>query len=132
SSSARSGAAITARTSGCRSSPSPATARLSWSSCARCRRQSGRATSALLDERHGIWKRLALGAVLIALASASATGVAAFHEIDKVVNAFKHGHTINLPTELAQADTGKPQTILLIGADQRARGAVDFTARATP
>jgi polyisoprenyl-teichoic acid--peptidoglycan teichoic acid transferase len=84
----------------------------------------------LLEQRRGIWGRLAIGAGLIVLAAASATGVAAFHEIDKVVNAFKHGNTIELPNELAQADTGKPQTILLIGADQRAPGAADYHAGA--
>jgi LCP family protein required for cell wall assembly len=84
----------------------------------------------LLDERSAIWKRLLLGAALVVLASASATGVAAFHEIDKVVNAFQHGHTIQLPNELAQADNGKPQTMLLIGADQRAPGAADFNSGA--
>jgi polyisoprenyl-teichoic acid--peptidoglycan teichoic acid transferase len=84
----------------------------------------------LLDERSAIWKRLLLGALLVVLASASATGVAAFHEIDKVVSAFKHGHTIELPNELAQAENGKPQTILLIGADQRAPGAADYHAGA--
>jgi polyisoprenyl-teichoic acid--peptidoglycan teichoic acid transferase len=84
----------------------------------------------LPDDRRGIWKRLAVGAGLIVLAAASATGVAAFHEIDKVVNAFKHGNTIELPNELAQADTGKPQTILLIGADQRAPGAADYQSGA--
>jgi polyisoprenyl-teichoic acid--peptidoglycan teichoic acid transferase len=71
-----------------------------------------------------------VGCLLVVLASASATGVAAFHEIDKVVDAFKHGNTIRLPGDLATADTGKPQTILLIGADQRAPGAADFNAGA--
>jgi LCP family protein required for cell wall assembly len=80
----------------------------------------------LLEERRGLWKRYVLGAVLVLAAAASATGVAAFHEIDKVVNAFKHGNTIQLPLDLAQADNGKPQTILLIGADQRAPGAADY------
>jgi polyisoprenyl-teichoic acid--peptidoglycan teichoic acid transferase len=84
----------------------------------------------LPEERSRIWKRLLLGAALILAAAGSATGVAAFHEIDKVVNAFKHGNTIELPNELAQADNGKPQTILLIGADQRAPGAADFHAGA--
>jgi LCP family protein required for cell wall assembly len=84
----------------------------------------------LPDERRSIWKRLGVGAALIVLAAASATGVAAFHEIDKVVNAFEHGNTIELPNELAQADTGKPQTILLIGADQRAPGAADYNSGA--
>jgi LCP family protein required for cell wall assembly len=84
----------------------------------------------LLEERRGIWKRLLLGGALVVFAAASATGVAAFHEIDKVVGAFKHGNTIELPNELAQADNGKPQTILLIGADQRAPGAADYQAGA--
>ena len=69
----------------------------------------------MLDERSGLWKRYLLGALLVLASSASATGVAAFHEIDKVVNAFKHGNTISLPNDLAQADNGKPQTVLLIG-----------------
>ena len=77
-----------------------------------------------------MWKRLAVGAALIVLAAASATGVAAFHEIDKVVNAFKHGNTIELPQDLQKSDSGKPQTILLIGADQRAPGAADYHAGA--
>jgi polyisoprenyl-teichoic acid--peptidoglycan teichoic acid transferase len=84
----------------------------------------------LLEEHRGIWKRLAVGAALIVLAAASATAVAAFHEIDKVVNAFEQGNTIELPNELQQAETGKPQTILLIGADQRAPGAADYEAGA--
>jgi LCP family protein required for cell wall assembly len=77
-----------------------------------------------------MWRRLAIGAALIVLAAASATAVAAFHEIDKVVNAFEQGNTIELPNELQQAETGKPQTILLIGADQRAPGAADYQAGA--
>jgi polyisoprenyl-teichoic acid--peptidoglycan teichoic acid transferase len=84
----------------------------------------------LLEQRRSLWGRLAIGAGLIVLAAASATGVAAFHEIDKVVNAFKHGHTIELPNDLAQADNGKPQTMLLIGADQRAPGAADYQSGA--
>jgi len=84
----------------------------------------------LLEQRRGIWGRLAIGAGLIVLAAASATGVAAFHEIDKVVNAFKHGNTIELPNDLQLAGGGDPQTILLIGADQRAPGAADFHAGA--
>jgi LCP family protein required for cell wall assembly len=47
------------------------------------------------------------------------------------VNAFKQGNTIRIPDELAIPEGGKPQTILLIGADRRAPGAVDYdpTAR---
>ncbi len=65
--------------------------------------------------------------MLIVLASASATGVAAFNELDSVVDAFKRGQTLELEGELAQADAGKPQTIMLIGSDTRAKGARDYT-----
>jgi len=80
----------------------------------------------LLEERTGIWKRYLLGAILIIAASISATAVAAFHEVDKVVNAFKHNPTLDLNRYLAQADTGKPQTMLLIGSDKRPKHAVDY------
>jgi LCP family protein required for cell wall assembly len=84
----------------------------------------------LLEERKTIWKRYLIGGLLIVLAAGAATGVAAFHEIDKVVNAFKSGNTISLPQDLQEAGNGKPQTILLIGADQRAKGAVDYSTSA--
>ena len=82
------------------------------------------------EPRQTIWKRYLIGGLLIVLAAASATGVAAFHEIDKVVSAFKSGNTISLPQDLQEAGNGKPQTILLIGADQRAKGAVDYSTGA--
>ena len=84
----------------------------------------------MLEERRTIWKRYLVGALLILAAAGTATGVAAFHEIDKVVNAFKTGNTISLPQDLQVADPGHPQTILLIGADQRAKGAADFNSGA--
>ncbi len=79
------------------------------------------------DPKVGIFKRYLLGAVLIVMASAGATGVAAFNELDSVVSAFKRGQTLELAGELAQADAGKPQTIMLIGSDTRAKGARDYT-----
>jgi len=80
----------------------------------------------LLETRTGIWKRYLLGALLVVAASVSATSVAAFHEVDKVVNAFKHNPKLNLNRYLAQADTGKPQTLLLIGSDKRNHKAIDY------
>ena len=80
----------------------------------------------MLETRSGIWKRYLLGALVIVAASVSATAVAAFHEVDKVVNAFKHNPTLNLNRYLAQADTGKPQTLLLIGSDKRNHKAIDY------
>ena len=60
------------------------------------------------------------------IASASATAVAAFREVDRVVNALREGgEELELGGELAQADAGKPQTIMLIGSDRRADSAVD-------
>jgi polyisoprenyl-teichoic acid--peptidoglycan teichoic acid transferase len=75
----------------------------------------------MLDDipRPGIWKRLVLGAVLIVFAAASATAVAAFHEIDKVVDALELGPELKLGGELAETDPGKPQTLMLLGSDRR-------------
>ena len=54
--------------------------------------------------------------------------MAAIHQVDRIVAAF-HG---DLPVRdlLAEADPGKPQTVLLIGSDKRAKGARDHDARA--
>ncbi|MDP8944169.1 MAG: LCP family protein, partial [Actinomycetota bacterium] len=70
-----------------------------------------------------LWIRLTLGALLVILASASATAVAAFHEVDRLAGAF--GGRLELGGGLAEADAGKPQTVLIIGSDKRARTAQD-------
>jgi LCP family protein required for cell wall assembly len=77
-----------------------------------------------------LWKRYLIGTLLIVFATASATAVAFVREVDSVVNAFRDGAGLNLSGDLAEADTGKPQTILLIGSDQRAKGARDAIAGA--
>src|SRR5205085_1127089 len=66
-----------------------------------------------------ILKRLAIGAALVIFASAGATSVAAFHEVDRVVNALKEQPQLKLGNELAQTDPGKPQTLMLLGSDRR-------------
>jgi LCP family protein required for cell wall assembly len=71
--------------------------------------------------RPGIWKRLVLGAVVIVFAAAGATAVAAFHEIDKVVDALELGPELKLGRELAETDPGEPQTLMLLGSDRRPR-----------
>jgi LCP family protein required for cell wall assembly len=76
-----------------------------------------------LPERSGLWKRYALGAALVVIACAAATAVAAIHQVDRIAAAF-HGN-LDVGGELATVDPGKPQTILLIGSDKRAKGAVD-------
>jgi polyisoprenyl-teichoic acid--peptidoglycan teichoic acid transferase len=80
----------------------------------------------LLEEKEGIWKRYFVGALLIVAAAATATSVAAFSVVNDVVTVLRHGHPITgLDRVLAQADSGAPQTILLIGSDQRAKSSQD-------
>ena len=52
----------------------------------------------MLDDipRPGLWKRLLLGAFLVVFAAAGATAVAAFHEVDKVVEALELGPELKL------------------------------------
>src|SRR5687768_14011368 len=75
--------------------------------------------------RPGLWKRLLLGAALVIFASAGATAVAAFHEIDKVVDALELGPELQLGKELATTDPGKPQTLMILGSDRRPRNNVE-------
>jgi LCP family protein required for cell wall assembly len=79
-----------------------------------------------LPERRGIWKRYLIGALIVVIACGASTVVAGIHQVDRIVTAI-HG---NLPVRdlLAQADPGKPQTVLLIGSDKRAKGAHDHAA----
>ena len=75
--------------------------------------------------RPGIWKKLLLGAFLVIFAAASATSVAAFREIDKVVDALDQNEDLHLGDQLATSDPGQPQTILLLGSDRRPDDATD-------
>jgi polyisoprenyl-teichoic acid--peptidoglycan teichoic acid transferase len=75
--------------------------------------------------RSGIWKRLLLGAALVIFASAGATAVAAFHEVDRVVNALNIQPKLKLGNELATTDPGQPQTIMLLGSDKRPKNSRD-------
>jgi LCP family protein required for cell wall assembly len=78
----------------------------------------------MLDDipRPGLWKRLLLGGFLVVFAAAAATSVAAFHEVDKVVDALKENPELKLgPNALAISNPGKPQTILILGSDRRPR-----------
>ena len=75
--------------------------------------------------RPSLWKRFLLGAALVVFASASATAVAAFREVDKITNALKPGRDLKLGADLATTDPGKPQTIMLLGSDRRPKEAKD-------
>jgi LCP family protein required for cell wall assembly len=72
--------------------------------------------------RPGLWKRLLIGGLLVVFASAGATAVAGFHEIDTVVKALEQGQEIKLDKDaLAETDPGQPQTLLILGSDKRPR-----------
>jgi polyisoprenyl-teichoic acid--peptidoglycan teichoic acid transferase len=70
--------------------------------------------------RPGLWKRLLIGGLLCIFAAAAATSVAAFHEVDKIVNALELSPELKLgKNALATTDPGQPQTLLILGSDQR-------------
>jgi LCP family protein required for cell wall assembly len=72
--------------------------------------------------RPALWKRLLLGAVVCIFAAAGATAVAAFHEVDKVVDALELGPELKLGKDkLATTDPGEPQTLMILGSDRRPR-----------
>src|ERR671915_13126 len=76
--------------------------------------------------RPGLWKRLLLGGVLCIFAAAGATAVAAFHEVDKVVDALELGPELKLGEGgLAETDPGEPQTIMILGSDRRPKDNVE-------
>jgi LCP family protein required for cell wall assembly len=76
-----------------------------------------------LPERTGIWKRYLLGALITVVASSAAMAVVGFNQLDRVARAFSGD--LSVGNELAEAPPGKPQTILLIGSDKRAKTSVD-------
>ena len=75
--------------------------------------------------RPAFWKRLLAGAALIVVAAAGATAVAAFHEVDKISNLLGISPELDLGNEIAITEPGKPQTIMLIGSDERNKTAND-------
>jgi LCP family protein required for cell wall assembly len=83
----------------------------------------GQAAQAPPDEAPkapSFWKRILAGALLIVLASAAGSAALAFNELDKLVAAFNSGPKLDLGEELALAESGQPQTIMLLGSDERA------------
>ena len=76
--------------------------------------------------RPGLWKRVLLGGFLCIFAAAAATSVAAFHEVDKIVNALEVNPELKLGKDtLASTDPGEAQTLLILGSDQRPKNNVE-------
>ena len=72
--------------------------------------------------RRGWWmaKRFLLGGLGIALLSGGATALVALNEVDKVVEALGQTKAVRIaPKVLAPTSRGAPQTLLLVGNDQR-------------
>jgi polyisoprenyl-teichoic acid--peptidoglycan teichoic acid transferase len=65
-------------------------------------------------------KRFLLGAVGVVLLSGAATAVLALGEIGKVVEAFDHNRPVKVaPNVLVPTSQGEPETLLLVGNDER-------------
>jgi polyisoprenyl-teichoic acid--peptidoglycan teichoic acid transferase len=77
------------------------------------------------DRRSSVVKRFLIGAALVVFAAASATAVAAFHEVDKVVNALKSNPRLALGQDLTPSSAGEPQTLMLLGSDKRPKNSPD-------
>jgi len=82
--------------------------------------------SALGDDKpprvaFGMYKRFALGALLITLACSGTVATAGLLEVNELVTIVKEeGHTIpGLTGALDDVPSGKPQTILVLGSDRR-------------
>ena len=76
-------------------------------------------------ERPGnYWKRLLLGSLCLIVIAAGTTSVAGWNEIDRLTAAFEQGKELKLGRWLEQAESGEPQTIMLIGSDKRHQSAV--------
>ena len=71
-----------------------------------------------------------LGMLAVFAIALTATSVAGWREVDRVVDAFEEGGDLPAGLEkiLATADEGEPQTIMLIGSDRRAKTAQDGSA----
>jgi LCP family protein required for cell wall assembly len=82
----------------------------------------------MLEEipRPGLWKRMLVGSLLIVFAAAGATSVAAFHEVDKIVQKLNLGPQLKLKRgTLATTDPGKAQTLMILGSDRRPKNNVE-------
>ena len=67
--------------------------------------------------RRGIWARFVVGSLLIIVAMATATSLSLFFFLNGVLHGF-HGLP-GVQNELAVANPGQPQTILILGSDKR-------------
>jgi LCP family protein required for cell wall assembly len=71
-----------------------------------------------------------LGCVVVIAATAATVATGTLLEVKTFTDALKQSPQLKLGSELASANAGGPQTLLLIGSDKRAKSAVDASTPA--
>jgi LCP family protein required for cell wall assembly len=69
--------------------------------------------------------RMMIGCLIVVAAVAATIATGTLLEVKAFTDALKQSPRLNLGNELATANAGGPQTLLLIGSDKRAKGAID-------
>jgi polyisoprenyl-teichoic acid--peptidoglycan teichoic acid transferase len=69
--------------------------------------------------------RMLIGCVVVVAAVAATIATGTLLEVKAFTDALKQSPQLHLGNVLTSADAGGPQTILLIGSDKRAKGAID-------
>jgi LCP family protein required for cell wall assembly len=69
--------------------------------------------------------RMLAGCLIVVAAIAATIATGTLLEVKAFTDALKESPKLNLGNELASADAGGGQTLLLIGSDKRAKGAID-------
>ncbi len=69
-----------------------------------------------------------VGCLLVVASVAATIATGTLLEVKAFTDALKESPRLNLGNELATADAGGPQTLLLIGSDKRAKGAIDSSS----
>jgi LCP family protein required for cell wall assembly len=80
------------------------------------------------DRPRSRWRlltRMLIGCVVVVAAVAATIATGALLEVKTFTDALKINPRLQLGGELAPANVGKPQTLLLIGSDKRAKTAID-------
>jgi LCP family protein required for cell wall assembly len=78
--------------------------------------------------RRRVWLRMLVGCVLVIVASAATVATGTLLEVKGFTDALKLSPQLKLGNELEQANAGGAQTLLLIGSDKRAKGAIDASS----
>jgi LCP family protein required for cell wall assembly len=81
--------------------------------------------------RRSRWRllvRMLIGCLVVIAATAATIATGTLLEVKAFTDALKESPKLNLGDELAGADAGGPQTLLLIGSDKRAEGAIDASS----